>query len=359
MRSSIKVAAGAGALAIVGTAGFVAWGHFGSQAAASDAPPATTMPARTATVEQVDLTESTEFSGTITYTDSRTVSVVLPTAEGAIVTASVDLGDQLTTGEQVATIDGLPLVAIDGSVPMYRTLEHGIDDGPDVAQLERFLVDNGFDPDGDVTVDDHFSTTTDDAVERWEESLGLLEPDGEVPASQVVFVDGPAVVTAVHADVGAIVAHGSPLVDVALVESGRVVNAEVPLTDQEMLAPGTEVSVEVGDSIVAGRVVAVLPVATTNPADEPMATVEISVPGTVRLDLVSAPVTVSTTETVAANATVVPVAALVALSEGGYGVRLVDGSGWRLVGVTTGAFNDSYVEVDGAGVRPGAEVIVP
>ena len=49
----------------------------------------------------------------------------------------------------------------------------------------------------------------------------------------------------------------------------------------------------------------------------------------------------------------VPVAALLALAEGGYGVEVVDGGDRRIVAVETGLFAGGRVEVTGDGHRRG------
>jgi multidrug efflux pump subunit AcrA (membrane-fusion protein) len=57
----------------------------------------------------------------------------------------------------------------------------------------------------------------------------------------------------------------------------------------------------------------------------------------------------------------VPVTALVALAEGGYAVEVADATtnATRLVRVTTGLFAGGLVEVSGAGLREGQQVVVP
>jgi hypothetical protein len=55
----------------------------------------------------------------------------------------------------------------------------------------------------------------------------------------------------------------------------------------------------------------------------------------------------------------VPVAALVALAEGGYGVQVVDGSSARYVAVKTGMFASGRVEISGDGITAGTVVGVP
>ena len=71
------------------------------------------------------------------------------------------------------------------------------------------------------------------------------------------------------------------------------------------------------------------------------------------------PVQVSLTTTVARNVLAVPISALLALAGGGYGVDVVEPSGiHRLVGVTTGTFASSRVEISGNGLRAGMRVVV-
>jgi hypothetical protein len=53
------------------------------------------------------------------------------------------------------------------------------------------------------------------------------------------------------------------------------------------------------------------------------------------------------------NVLTVPVAALLALAEGGYGVQLVDEGGTRIVRVETGLFSGGRVEISGADVAEG------
>jgi hypothetical protein len=60
-----------------------------------------------------------------------------------------------------------------------------------------------------------------------------------------------------------------------------------------------------------------------------------------------------------ANVLTVPVAALLALAEGGYGVQVVDGTGTRIVTVETGLFADGKVEVRGPGLAAGVKVGMP
>jgi multidrug efflux pump subunit AcrA (membrane-fusion protein) len=69
------------------------------------------------------------------------------------------------------------------------------------------------------------------------------------------------------------------------------------------------------------------------------------------------PVSVDITRQKAENVLAVPVEALLALAEGGYGVETQ--ADHRLVPVQTGLFADGQVEVSGPDLRPGLKVVVP
>jgi hypothetical protein len=55
----------------------------------------------------------------------------------------------------------------------------------------------------------------------------------------------------------------------------------------------------------------------------------------------------------------VPVGALLALAEGGYGLEVVDGQGSQVLPVTVGMFAGGRVEVSGEGVTEGLPVGLP
>jgi hypothetical protein len=73
----------------------------------------------------------------------------------------------------------------------------------------------------------------------------------------------------------------------------------------------------------------------------------------------SAPVSVRYVIQQRENVLAVPVAALVALAEGGFGLEEVQNGGSHFVAVETGLFADGMVEVRGADLAEGATVRVP
>ena len=72
-----------------------------------------------------------------------------------------------------------------------------------------------------------------------------------------------------------------------------------------------------------------------------------------------APVEVSFESSRRTGVLTVPVTALLALAEGGYGVEVVEGSRTRIVAVKTGMFANGRVEISGAGLKEGLRVAVP
>jgi multidrug efflux pump subunit AcrA (membrane-fusion protein) len=85
--------------------------------------------------------------------------------------------------------------------------------------------------------------------------------------------------------------------------------------------------------------------------------VDIALDSTAPGELSEAPVTVNLENGKKENVLTVPVTALLALGEGGYGVQIVhaDGSD-AVVPVSTGMFADGRVEVSGPGLKAGARV---
>ncbi|MGI5208405.1 hypothetical protein ACQEU6_43425 [Spirillospora sp. CA-108201] len=131
---------------------------------------------------------------------------------------------------------------------------------------------------------------------------------------------------------------------------------------QDLAKKGARVSVELpGGASVKGTISEVGSVAETTGSGQDQKTtvgVDISLGSarTGRLD--EAPVSVELESERRRGVLSVPVEALLALREGGFGVEVVDGAG-RLVPVETGAFGGGRVEIAGDGLREGMRVGVP
>ncbi len=346
---TVVVLAGAGATAVA-TLGL---GGRGSGAASHS-----TLPPATAQVARATLRETTDVDGTLGYGDSRTLAGRTP----GVLTGIPAEGTIVRRGQALYTVDQKPVTLLYGGTPAYRRLAPGVT-GTDVRELEENLRALGY---TGFTVDDRYTTGTATAVKAWQEDLGLTET-GTVDPSQVLFASGPLRVAEQKAHVGDQVAPGAPIL--TYTGTGRLVTVALPVADQQYVRPGATVTVELPDgSTVSGRITSVGTVAhqqsdASNPnGDSGSATIDVTVAianqralGT----LDQAPVTVHIVSAERRNVLAVPVAALLALREGGYGVQVVSGGSSRIVAVQVGMFANGQVEISGPGIGPGTVVGVP
>jgi peptidoglycan hydrolase-like protein with peptidoglycan-binding domain len=79
-------------------------------------------------------------------------------------------GAVISVGHQVFGVDGHPVDLFYGPVPLWRTLKAGVSDGPDVLEVERDLATLGFG--SGLTVDDHYTSATADAVKAYAADRG-------------------------------------------------------------------------------------------------------------------------------------------------------------------------------------------
>ncbi len=310
--------------------------------------------AETAEIVVTDLVDTETFPATLRYREPRTIRA----AGAGVLTGLAAEGSLVSRGAPLAEVDGTPVVLLYGDRPAWRRLASGVADGPDVRQLEDNLVALGFDPDGELTVDEDFTAVTARLVRDWQDQLGV-DDTGAVEPGAVVFLPGPARVGAHQAELGATLAPGAPLLEVTGPDQQVVLN--LPADRQDLAAVGDEVTVELADGTpVAGRITAIGATARAVPGgDEPAVevTIELADPSAAG-GLDEAPVDVELEADRAAGVLAVPVEALLALAEGGYAVEVVEDGPRRLVAVEIGAFADGLVEVRG-GVTAGMRVVVP
>ncbi|WP_111833058.1 peptidoglycan-binding protein [Actinomadura madurae] len=340
------VVAGGVAVVVVGGGGALAWALDGGEAAAGHAPPLAT-----AAVSRGDLVDTEKVDGTLTYGDSREVWA----GASGVVTWAPEPGRTVKRGGTLLKVAGRPVTLMYGGSPMYRVLGNG-DSGRDVRQLEENLKALGY---GGMTVDDEFTGATETAVREWQDDRGLDET-GRVDGSQVAFLGGAVRVREVKAPEGKRIAQGQPVLTVA--GTKRVVHVDLDADKQDLAKKGAAVSVELpGGKTVKGKITDVGGVAeSTGSGQEKKTTVDVDISiggGTGRLD--EAPVTVELESERRKDVLSVPVEALLALREGGFGVEVVDAAGRRLVPVEAGVFGGGRVEISGAGIREGVKVGVP
>ncbi|GEL97017.1 peptidoglycan-binding protein [Cellulomonas terrae] len=318
-----------------------------SGAAEPSASPAWT----TRTVARTDLVSTTTASGEIGH--GATADVAARVA--GTVTWLAPVGTTVATGQPVLAIDARPVVRLPGTVPAWRDLGPSSPDGVDVRQLEQALADLGHTAGLDLTVDADWTSVTTAAVRRWQTSLGVAAT-GTVRLGDVLFTAEDVRVGEHLADLGALVEPGAPVLSVGAPR--RLVTVALR-TSQAALAPvGAAASLTVPDGTSTDGTVTATTVVTVD--EQPRLQVTIAPTGSLLDGLAEGtPVEVGLDQTVATDVLVVPVTALVALADGGYGLQKVlpDGTS-RYVTVTTGAFAGTSVEVSGDDVAAGDEVVV-
>jgi hypothetical protein len=349
-------AAAAGAVAMVAVTG-------GTRAPAAPAAP----PVTTARVTRTNLVTTVLTEGTLGYAATRPVVNQLT----GTYTHIPGPGRRIGAGGTLYAVDDLPVVLMTGRIPAWRPMAPGISDGPDVTQLERNLIALGYASGLLTSPGDVWTAATTAAVERWQQAAGL-PVTGQIDLGRVLFLPGP-VRTGAPA-----VAPGDPAsagqVPYQVTTEHRVVTVPVNPVSTPRVTRGEQVAVILPSGVSArARVTAIGPPAPSGsgaastsgsssggsgPAVTTVLTVTPAQPrrtGTAS----GVPVQVSLTTHVASGVLAVPVSALLALSGGGYGLDVVQPSGaHRLVGVRTGVFAGSLVQVSGPQIAAGTTVVV-
>lgn len=265
------------------------------------------------------------------------------------------VGSTVDRGEAVLRVDDEPVVLLFGALPLYRPLGAGMS-GADVKQFEENLIALGY---TGFTVDDTFTPATATIVRRWQRDLGLQQT-GSVAPGEVLYAAGPIRVAEHRIRVGD-VAGGDIL---GYTGSTRTVTAAVSTRRMRTeIVEGASVTVLLPDGVeLPATVVRVAPPPgdAGAPDDASTVLVEAAVDDPAALDGRQGQATVRFVAHERRDVLAVPVTALVALAEGGYGVQVVDDAGdARYVAVRTGLFARGYVEIVSGDLRAGDRVVVP
>jgi hypothetical protein len=155
-----------------------------------------------AEVVQTDLRQTTSYEATL----GRVAGDPIVNRLGGTVTWLPEEGSTVEQGGVLFEVDGSPVVLLYGDRPAWRALRRNTE-GADVAQLETALAAMGFDPDGEVTVDEELTSATVSEIEDWQEAVGA-EADGVVDLGEVVFLPGPVRVSFVDVSLGSPIHDG-------------------------------------------------------------------------------------------------------------------------------------------------------
>ncbi|MFD3835994.1 peptidoglycan-binding protein [Streptomyces sp. NPDC058642] len=340
-------------------------------------------------VTRATLTERTQVDGRLGYG----TEIPLPVRATGTVTWLPEQGATVRRGGALLRVDDRPVVLLYGRLPMYRDLGltattdtadtagttdatdtesteaagSGADGeraaptelkGMDVLQFETNLAALGH---TGFTVDETFTGKTAQAVGRWQKSLGLPET-GTVGIGDVVYSAGRVRIGRPGVRLGGAAGENT----LTYTGTARKVVVDASAADAAWAVRGTGVRVRLPDGrTVKGEVASVGKQATApegggeGDPEQGGATVPVTV--TLRDQksvgrLESGPVTVEYVGREVKDVLAVPVAALVALAEGGHGLETERG---RFVAVRTGLFADGQVEVSGPAVREGMKVRIP
>lgn len=391
------LAGGLGAALIVGVGGFALTG-LGDREAPGPAP-STPAPARaTVEVTRQDLVVTQEVSGTLDHDGVQEVSL----ARTGTVTWLPEVGTVLARGDAVVRIDDQPVPLFLGTTPLYRELDGSGLRGADVEVVADNLMALGHldeFPKGDITGPKFarglrewrranelppvpVPTSDDDGAagagsgagegsgagdgsaggDGEAESAGSAPQGGErvgdadAPATRLEAIrPGDVVVLAEEVRVSAVLAQlGAPADQGQLLRvtsTRKVVRVPDDGVSAAAFTTGAEVTVRLaGGAETAGTVRSV-----GTSGEDGAAEAVIEVPDQAALEGVdSGTVTVRVEVERRPQVLSVPVAALLALAEGGHALQREDGT---LVAVETGLFTADLVEVSGPEVQAGMSVV--
>jgi hypothetical protein len=352
---------------VVGTVVVVSRGASGSASGAVPPPKAAT-----AAVQKTDLTDSDSVDGKVGFGPDHAISGRKP----GTITGLPNPGDIITRGKPLYWVDAKPVPLFYGPIPFYRDLTAGMTDGPDVKELEDNLQALGFG--GFGKPDQKFTAATANALKKWQKSL-KLDQTGALALGDVVVESDAVRISELTGQLGA-PATGSL---VKVTGTQRLVTLQLDANKGSEATVGAKVTVSVnGGKPGAGEVTQV----TTSSGSggdgsggngsggngsgngsggqgggdgTPKITVIVKLDDQASAgNLDGAPASVTFTTGTRQGVLVVPIGALLALADGGYGVQIVDAGGQQhLVKVTTGLFADGDVEITGQGIAEGTKVV--
>jgi peptidoglycan hydrolase-like protein with peptidoglycan-binding domain len=312
-----------------------------------------TLPAATAKVTRQTLVDTRSVDGTLGHGDAVTVNNRL----AGTLTSLAAVDSTVGRGKPLYRVDTAPVILLYGTLPAYRPLFDGVS-GPDVRQFEKNLWALGY---HGFTVDDDYTSATAAAVKKWQLKLGLAET-GTVELGRVVYSPAAVRVNELKAAVGDVAAPGQPILTWTARE--RLATTQLDVSDEALARTGTKAKVDLPDGTTAAGTVhsshaVVIPASGNDPATTKIQAT-VAIPDQKALaQFDQASVTVDFVASQRKNVLSVPVAALLALAGGGYGVQVVENGTTRIIPVETGLFADTLVEVSGTGLTAGMSVGVP
>jgi hypothetical protein len=321
------------------------------------------LPPSTTEITRQTLVDTQTEDGTVSHGDSTALGARL----AGTLTGLPAVNKVIERGAALYQVDDTPVLLLYGSLPAYRALSPGVQ-GADVKQFERNLYALGY---RGFTVDDTYTAGTADAVKEWQDDKGMPET-GTVPLGRVAYAAGPVRVDSHDAALGDPLQAGGAVLHYT--STGQVVSVQLDLADGRLAKQGAAVTItrpdgKTGTGKITGVAIVVVDSSSSSSSgsstgdsgsSETMIAVTVTPAVANALSgLDEASVQVAFAAAKKENVLTVPVSALLALAEGGYGLQLVEGGSTRIVAVQTGMFAAGRVQVSGAELTEGAIVGVP
>jgi hypothetical protein len=270
-----------------------------------------------------------------------------------VITGVANVGDEIASGDVLYTVESSPVVALAGALPAWRTMNRSSAAGLDIAQLEGALVALGYDPAGDVVVDQEWDSDTTAMVRRWQTGLGR-DDTGEVTLGSVVFIAHTGTVTGRSVSVGDEVQDGSSVLSL----SGTVqqVIIEVPEELQSNVSPSMVVDI----AGTPGTVQRLRSAVATEAGTDGVTVQAVIVPDAPLTSPAGSVVKVTISYALATNQLVVDTEAVVSRLDGGYAVEVAAADGAHsFVPVEVVAVSGNRTAITGDGVTESMTVLAP
>ncbi|MDH6132330.1 peptidoglycan hydrolase-like protein with peptidoglycan-binding domain [Kitasatospora sp. MAA4] len=359
--------------------------------------------AQTVAVVKTDLSNTQTLSGTLGFGTPQTVTG----AKQGIITALPASGTTVTRGQELYRVNDQPVPLFYGGTPLFRALDRpglvgrdvqvvasnlkalGYDIGPQPkvgtvitqAAPDQASAPAGTGPSGGASAaptsaapaapthttvesgDGVLTKSLIEAVKRWQKAAGL-PATGTLGIGDVVVLPGEIRVASLQTQLGQ---QGAEAL-MAVTPTGKVVTVPVDPANVGSIKQGDKVTITLPDNTTTpgtvggvGTAVQGSPAsgsgggAAAGPNSPPTVNVTVAIddPSAVK-NFDSATVQVAFVSGTATGVLAIPVAALLALSGGGYAVQLRGGG---LVAVQTGMFAMGLVAITGNGIAAGTQVV--
>ena len=266
-----------------------------------------------------------------------------------------------------------------GDLSLWRDMKEGIAPGEDINQLQLNLIALGYGTTETLEMDSIFDSNTAAAIMKLQSDLNLIS-SGEIGFGEIIFAPGTSMVNSSSTlpNIGEKIKTSVELFSLTPIEkistqigsdgaisiaskSLQKIEIQVDVADQNLVLKGSEVEIELPDeSTIVGIVHEVGSFAVVPQDGDPFLEVSIAVEGSTEyFKWTGAVVTVNATKELAKGVLASPVNGLLALLSGGYALEILTETGTTLVPVETGIYADGWVEINGSGLQPGTEIIVP